>query len=149
MKRTTAILSLMLTALTLAGAMPSGTGAGGQVRVTMEGFESDEGKALVALFVKEDGFPDDGRKAVARRETLIRNGTAEVLFTDVPAGPYAVAVLHDLNGDYVMETDLLGMPSEGYGVSRDGTRIFGPPRFRDCVLQLAPGERATVRIRIR
>lgn len=148
MYRTLAILGLISVALAAAAARPARAQNPGHVRVYMTGFDSDDGKALVALFIKEDGFPDEGRRALLRREAVIRNGTAEVLFTDVPAGPYAVSVLHDLNGDYEMDTDLLGMPSEGYGVSRDGTRTFGAPRFRDCVLQLGAGESATIRIRI-
>jgi uncharacterized protein (DUF2141 family) len=66
----------------------------------------------------------------------------------VPAGRFAVAVLHDEDNDREMDTGLFGIPTEGYGVSRNAIRSFGPPIFEDCVLRLRPGDVSRARIRM-
>ncbi len=59
-------------------------------------------------------------------------GKVEVTFPDVAPGHYAVQAWHDENGDGVIERDLLGIPFEGVGFSRDPRLFLGPPRFRDA-----------------
>ena len=54
------------------------------------------------------------------------------VFDNVEPGEYALTVLHDENGNGKLDTNLLGMPKEGYGVSNNAFRRFGPPRFREA-----------------
>ena len=122
------------------------TGKTSTVIADMRGFRSDEGKALVALFRSSDGFPDEGRKAWRRAEVPIRKGVARAVFKNVPAGTYAVAVLHDEDGDREMKTGLFGRPKEGYGVSRNPPARMGPPRYKDAVLTIRPARHITVHI---
>lgn len=118
------------------------------IAVEMTGFHSDRGVALVALFTSAKGFPDDSSKAYLRRSAAIRNGKARVLLRRLPPGTYAIAVLHDEDGDKKMRTSALGLPKEGYGASRDARGRFGPPRFEDARLALRPGRAMTARIKI-
>ncbi|MBK8481724.1 MAG: DUF2141 domain-containing protein [Proteobacteria bacterium] len=122
--------------------------ATGDVIVVVTGLRHDGGKVLVGLYRGEAGFPADGRAASARAEVTIVRGTARVRFSAVPVGTLAVGVLHDEDGDRAMDTGLFGLPQEGYGVSRDAVRAFGPPRYRDAALRLAAGEHKLVRIPI-
>jgi uncharacterized protein (DUF2141 family) len=66
----------------------------------------------------------------------------------VPSGPFAVSVFHDEDLDRKLDTGLFGAPSEDYGFSRDARGTFGPPRFEDARLELAPGESKRVAIRV-
>jgi len=122
------------------------TTASSWVKVEIRGFRSDKGKALVALFAAKKGFPDKPAHALRRAEVTIQGGTARATFAKLPAGTYAVAVLHDEDGNRVMKTGLFGMPKEGYGVSRDARGRFGPPDFDDASFRLRAAKMITARI---
>ena len=125
-----------------------GTTPTGEIVVAVSGLDGSHGKALIAIYTQARGFPGEARLAFARAAVTISNGTARARFSGVPAGPVAVAVLHDEDGDLEMDTGLLGIPTEGYGVSRDAVRSFGPPIFDEAKLRLVAGERTLVRIRM-
>lgn|GEM_PF-249334 len=122
--------------------------ASGTVVVELRGFESDEGQALVALFTGPKGFPDKQQRAFARRAAPIRDKTVRIVIEGVPAGSFAVSAFHDEDGDDELDTGLFGAPTEDYGASRDARNTFGPPDWEDARLELAPGTRLTVPIRI-
>lgn len=116
--------------------------------VEMKGFRADKGKALVALFAGKDGFPDHPKKAIRRLEVEIKKRAAVAVLSGVPPGTYAVAVLHDEDGDREMKTGLFGIPKEGYGASQDARGRFGPPSFGDAKFAIRPGRRVTTRIQM-
>ena len=55
-----------------------------------------------------------------------------ILSFEVPAGVYAVAVHHDANSNGKLDTNFLGIPKEGYGVSNDVRAVFRAPRFAEA-----------------
>jgi len=126
----------------------TGTVRGETLVVEMKGFRSDKGKALVALFASKDGFPNHPKKAVRRMEVAIVNRAAVAVLEGVPPGTYAVAVLHDEDGDKAMKTGLFGIPKEGYGASQDARGNFGPPPFDKAKFEIRPGRRVTTRIKM-
>jgi len=56
-------------------------------------------------------------------------GLASVAFEGLACGTYAIAVVHDENGDGKLATGLFGIPVEGLGGSRDAKGFMGPPGF--------------------
>jgi uncharacterized protein (DUF2141 family) len=116
--------------------------------VYIQGFRSDAGAAYVALFRSEDGYPGDQSKALmGRKVTISKKNRVKVVFRDLPAGTYAVAVLHDEDGDGALDTNVLGIPTEGTGASND-VRSLGPPSFEDAAFQHpAPNARILINIR--
>lgn len=124
---------------------PPGTG---RVEVTVTGFQSEKGQALVALFLSATGWPNEQALAFGRAVLPIRERQAVATFEGVPAGPFAVSAFHDEDVDRVLDTGLFGIPSEDYGFSRDARDTFGPPGFESARLDLAPGETKQVTIRV-
>ncbi len=116
--------------------------------VEMKGFRTSKGKALVALFASKDGFPDHPKKAARRLQVDIVKGGAVAVLSDLPPGTYAVAVLHDEDGDKVMKTGLFGIPKEGFGASQDARGRFGPPSFGDAKFEIRAGRKVTTRIKM-
>ena len=55
-------------------------------------------------------------------------GVVEVRF-EVPPGIYGVLVHHDGNGDGRVDKNMLGLPTEGVGFSRNPHILFGFPSF--------------------
>jgi len=109
---------------------------GGRMSVLVQGVRNTKGKVGCLLFDKEDGFPSNYRRARARIWAPIRNGQAICSFENLPAGTYAVGVLHDEDMDREMDTNVFGMPEEGWGVTRNAEPgTFGPPDFEDCCIR--------------
>jgi len=121
----------------------------GRVEITLTGFPSAEGQALVALFLSADGWPDSEGSVFATAVTAISDGRAAAVFDNVPAGPFAISAYHDTDGDRELDTGALGIPSEAYGFSADARSTFGPPKFDEARLELAAGETKHISIRVK
>lgn len=126
----------------------AGADARGRVIVRMEGFESDEGKALVALFTSSDGFPEDNERADHLASVTIQDGVARAELVEVIPGAFAVAVFHDEDDDRELDTDLFGIPDEGIGFSGDCEIEMSAPDFDDCAVWLEPGDEMSIDIEI-
>ena len=64
-------------------------------------------------------------------------GTVVVRVPGVPPGTYAVQVFHDVNDSGEINRNLLGVPTEGVGFSRDAPIRFAPPRFADAQIAVS------------
>lgn len=115
-----------------------GAAAAGALSVTVKGVANTNGHIIVSLCDKQTFLK---RCALSLSEEA-RNGTVTARFDDVPAGRYAISVLHDENDNKKMDRNLIGIPKEGYGFSRDAKVIAGPPSFEDAAFDVAeaPGE---------
>jgi uncharacterized protein (DUF2141 family) len=113
-----------------------------RLTITVSGFKNDKGQAGIAVFRSADGFPSDRRKAALGKALAIRQGKVQWTIPGIQSGRYAILVLHDENSNGKMDTNLLGIPTEGYGVSRDARRPFGPPLFEDAAIVVKGAKRA-------
>ena len=113
--------------------------------VHLAGFRNDRGKAMMALFASQDGFPRQVERAFRRAAAPIKNGRAKLVLDKLPSGTYAVSAFHDENGNGKMDTDWLGRPREGYGCSNDAKGR--PPKFQDARFTLsAPRQEISIRL---
>lgn len=115
----------------------------------MTGFKNEEGTARVALFLDAGGWPDEEGSVFASAVVPIGDGQALAVFENVPAGPFAVSVFHDVDGNGELDSDTLGIPSEDYGFSRDARDLFGPPSFEEARISLAAGETKQITIQVK
>jgi uncharacterized protein (DUF2141 family) len=101
--------------------------------VEIKGLTSANGKVLISLFDKADGWMQKGLKtAVAPAQ---KDGVTYE-FKDLPMGDYAISIHHDENGNGKFDTNLVGMPIEPYGFSNDAMGNFGPPTFEQAKFKL-------------
>ena len=91
---------------------------------------NSEGTVQFALYNREDAFPDEHYKKYFRKLTgKIVNGASTVTFENIPAGKYAVNILHDENNDGKIKKGLI-MPVEGIGFSNyNSVGLFNKPSF--------------------
>jgi uncharacterized protein (DUF2141 family) len=97
------------------------------VIVRTVGLRNANGGVFVALFAGAADFA--ANRALRGGVALISGGSAQIAFADVPPGAYGVAVFHDENDNGQLDTNAFGIPSEGFGFSRDAAGTFGPPDF--------------------
>ncbi|MBQ5963936.1 DUF2141 domain-containing protein [Massilia sp. ZL223] len=74
-------------------------------------------------------------------------GETVVLVEGVPTGTWAVLAYQDENGNKELDRNVIGIPKENYGFSRDAKGAFGPPSFEAAAIQV-DGERAVAAIRL-
>jgi len=55
---------------------------------------------------------------------------------DLPKGEYAIAIMHDKNTDKICNTNFFGIPTEGYGFSRNYRPKLSAPTFDDCKIDV-------------
>ncbi|MBB1390840.1 DUF2141 domain-containing protein [Shewanella sp. SG44-6] len=56
----------------------------------------------------------------------------KVIFTNIPVGQYAIRFFQDENNNGTLDTNLFGMPSEGYGFSNNAKPNYGPVGYQDA-----------------
>ena len=76
-----------------------------------------------------------------------RDGETVATIRDVPAGTWAVLAYQDENANGELDRNLIGIPSENYGFSRDARGRFGPPSFDDAAMPIRD-EAATATVRL-
>jgi uncharacterized protein (DUF2141 family) len=113
-------------------ALVGGAAHAADVRVSIEGLRSADGKVIVGLYDKAREFP--GGKLLDGRIVASAKGAVMVTFKDVPPGRYALSAFHDVNGNGRLDADMSGIPTEPLGASRDARGTAGPPSFDDAAV---------------
>lgn len=128
--------------------VPPPEAAGTTLRVEVTGIQGQAGLVRLAVYQGSDGFPAEHERAFLTRVLPASDSRLEASFSEMPAGTYAVAVIHDSNDNGELDKNWVGMPTEGYGVSNDPPARLGPPRFDDARFSW-PTPKATVTVRLR
>ena len=139
---------LPLAAVALSAGAPANQAAH-DVTVTVTGLRSADGVVLACMTQSDKGFPKCRGVAGAKSARMAaRTGELKLTFLDVKPGRYAIALLHDENGNGKADRALGMMPKEGFGFSRDAPVRMGPPKFSDAVFDMGGEDRAmTIRMR--
>lgn len=116
------------------------------LRVSVENLKSDTGHLMIAVYGSEAAF-DDREGAVEEIRKAVSGDRVAVTFADLDAGDYAIAAFQDVNGNGDLDTNLLGMPREPWGFSRDASGGMGPPAFGDAAFAI-DGETVDMTIRL-
>lgn len=141
-----AALALALAATAASSAQARDDG-GASLRLEVSTFRNAKGTLNCRLFTEPASFPDgDGARTV---RAAIAGTQASCLFDDVPPGTYAVAVVHDENGNGRLDRNFLGIPSEGYGVSNNKTYAMTGPKWDESRFIIKEGESALMRVSLR
>ena len=126
MIRTLSILGI------LSCCMPAAASAG-DVRVQITGAASGSGNVRAALFSSAKAFADD---APLTGVFIQADDAVEIVFANVPPGRYAISSFFDANGNAELDRNLVGIPSERFGFSRNARGNFGPPGFEDIAFDV-------------
>lgn len=138
-------LALFLGAALALGASPAHAG---DVVITVTDLRSTKGVVRACMTTRADVFPKCIKDPASYRKVVPAGEQVVIRFTDVKPGDYAIALLHDENGNGKADRALGMMPKEGYGFSRDAPVKMAPPKFGDAVFsQGTDTSRMTIRMR--
>jgi uncharacterized protein (DUF2141 family) len=94
----------------------------------IDNLRSQRGQILVCLTSNPKAFPDCSKDSSSVRMAVPAANAGRFTATAPRAGTYAIAVVHDENGNNKMDKAIF-LPREGFGFSRNPTITTGPPRF--------------------
>ncbi|MFY8035772.1 MAG: DUF2141 domain-containing protein [Cyclobacteriaceae bacterium] len=107
-----------------------------ELKIKITGFKDNGGKCVIMLFKAEPGFPKEPKNAVQVFPVVIQNKSCELTIPSLDTGTWAVSVFHDANENGEVDTNFLGIPKEGIGVSKNVIPAMRAPRFDECRFQL-------------
>ena len=113
--------------------------AANDVRVKVTGISNIVGTIRATLDGSELAFKNDA-PTTQTNELAVTGNEIELVFHNVPPGIYAVKVIHDENDDKKLNQNLLGIPSEKYGISNNVMGKFGLPAFKEASFNVSSGE---------
>ena len=97
--------------------------------VGIYGLRSMKGNVLVCVTANPKFFPDCSKDPKSHRAKVAARDAANVSFAGLSQGTYAVALIHDENGNSKMDMAVF-LPKEGFGFSRNPAIVTGPPKFK-------------------
>ncbi len=114
--------------------------AAADLTVTVENLRSNQGQVILCVFSAETSdkaaFPDCKKgRPVREGKAIIGGGKVVMTYTGLKDGVYAVAAIHDENGNGELDTNFLGIPTEGVGVSTN-PRLMGKPQFDQAQFEI-------------
>jgi uncharacterized protein (DUF2141 family) len=119
-----------------------------EITVTIDGLKNLRGQICLSIFDSSQGFPSNSDRAIRGQCLKVSQNKITAIFRDLPAGTYAVAVIHDANNDSSLNTNALGIPTEGFGFSRNPQILTGPPNFGDSAIFVA-GQNTAIEIKLK
>ena len=111
------------------------------VRIT--GLAEPLGQVGCSLYAGAAGFPMDS--STARVQWLAADAKGVTCrYRDLTEGTYAISIGHDLNGNQRVDTNLVGLPTEQWGVSNNARPSLRSPRFDEAAFKVAAGAQEVV-----
>jgi uncharacterized protein (DUF2141 family) len=138
-------LAVLLAAPMLLSAAPPPTV---DVQVAITELRSSRGVVRACMTADPVRFPRCKGDANAYSIVVRASDATALDFAGVRPGTYAIALLHDENGNGRADRALGMMPKEGFGFSRDARVRLGPPAFDEAAFTVRDAPvRQTIRMR--
>jgi uncharacterized protein (DUF2141 family) len=119
----------------------AGPTTSGSVVLEIDGVKNTEGQLLVVLFADPEGYPSEPDKAYRKALVEPKVPRTRHVFADIPPGTYAGFVVHDENGNGVVDVGrVIPMPKEPLGATRDAKGFMGPPKFKSAAFDVGTAE---------
>ncbi|MEH2316393.1 DUF2141 domain-containing protein [Nostoc sp.] len=109
----------------------------GQLTREIDGLKNKEGQVCASIFASSEGFPSDRDRVLQKQCTKITDTPLIISFHNLKAGIYAVAVFHDQNNDYTLNSNIFGIPKEGFGFSSNPEIRTRAPKFSEAAFLVA------------
>lgn len=97
--------------------------------INISELENSNGQILLEFNDSEGNF-------IQGFEQKIVNKSCTIVIPSLKAGIYSFKYFHDENLNQKLDTNWLGIPTEGFGFSNNAKATFGPPSPEKTVFQL-------------
>ena len=132
------ILALAIGAAALTSAAEA-TESPATLEVSISGLRNMKGNVLVCVTANPRLVPDCSKDPKSLRAIVPARDSAQVSFRGIAQGTYAIALVHDENGNSKMDMAIF-LPKEGFGFSRNPAIVTGPPKFKAAAFAIDAAE---------
>ncbi len=109
-------------ALALLATLPA---SAADLNVKVEGIRNNTGMINLAVFAGEDYLKFD--KLLTQAQIQANSDGVTFTLTDLAPGSYSLAITHDENENGELDTNFMGIPTEGVAASNNAKGFMGPP----------------------
>jgi len=138
--------SQCLAGLMLVGLLGAGAAQAADLNISIRNLRSDTGTVYVALYDNAESFKNRN-KGLAGQYIPVHGSSVTATFRGLQPGRYALSVFHDESGSGKLDTNLLGLPTERYGFSRDAVGNLGAPSFDAAAIDLKEDSSIVITLR--
>lgn len=131
---------ILISAFALALVLAAGPASAARIIVTIDGVHSAQGNVFIGLYASPSKFLN-GNQTDAMKRVRASAAPITVTFDNLPPGTYAVGAYHDENANDHLDTNLLGLPIEGYALSNGVRAVFSKPNFYEAAFTVGAGDR--------
>jgi uncharacterized protein (DUF2141 family) len=122
--------------------------AEGVLSIEVVGTKSEKGNLVAFLWDQPKGFPSDSKRKIAMVTIPATKAACTIRFEELqPDRVYAVSIMHDENANGVMDSNLFGIPKEGYATSRNVPHsMLGPPKFDEASFRFSKSSEVKIKM---
>jgi uncharacterized protein (DUF2141 family) len=115
--------------------------------VEVENLRNSKGEVQFTLYNTDGSIPDEHYKNYFKMDkSRIENGKAEITFSNLPKGIYAVNILHDENKNGKIDKGFI-LPKEGIGFSNySSIGLTNRPNFKKASFEL--NQNKTIKVKV-
>jgi uncharacterized protein (DUF2141 family) len=99
------------------------------------------GKMGVRLVASGEAYSGKAKATAAQMVPVTSKDPITLTFADLAPGTYAVLVMHDENGNGKLDSNMLGIPKEGYGFSNN-PHVMRQPTWDETKFELTAVDQA-------
>lgn len=100
-----------------------------KLEIEIVNLENDKGLISLELL-------DANNQSVKSAKGTIKNQKCTMVLDNLKDGKYAIRYIHDANSNGKLDTNWIGIPTEGYGFSNNAYGTFGPKDFAEWLFDL-------------
>ncbi len=121
-----------------------------RLEVRVERIKDVKGEIGVALWNSKLGYPNHLEHAYEAEWIPVKEGESVVaaVFDTMPAGEYAVSVVHDTNENRKVDRGFFGFPKKGVDFSNDQKVVMSAPRYDKSKFPLVAGDNKIIVIKL-
>lgn len=109
---------------------------GKPIHIHVHGIKSAAGSLKAVLYGPDpESFLVKGARADKEREPA-QKGSMTLCLAAPMEGKYAVVVYHDENDNHKFDRNLIGLPTEGFGVSKNPSLFLAAPNFEESSFEV-------------
>ncbi len=102
------------------------------IEIKISGFKNNTGNAFIRI-------KDANDKTLIQKVFPIKNKVVSIKENLPITGKYAIETFHDENNNQKLDTNIMGIPKEAWGVSNNIRPSFRGPSLEEMLLELSKG----------
>ena len=109
--------------------------------VKITGISKPVGKMAVQVVASQEAYDGKAKASAGQMLAVASTEPMTLTFTDLAPGTYAVLVMQDENGNGKLDSNIIGIPKEGYGFSNN-PNVMRKPYFDETKFEVTDADKA-------